>query len=258
MPFVNQGAWIPSKGARIEVRHSKTVDPGEGEVLIQNHAWGINPIDGKMQSLGIQLDSYPTMFGCDVAGEVVAVGENVTTLKVRPTRISMIEVLTPYTQVGGRVLAHPLGLQSKRECELAFQLYSIVEARWAVPIPADMPYEEAAKLPLGILTATTGLYTSQHRALPLPTLKPTPQDGTLLIWGGSSNVGAAANQLATASGFAVVSTASVANHEMVRKLGVVEMFDHCSPSVVLDLVEHLRRKTVLGAFDGTIRPVRDQ
>ncbi|MCD1634764.1 hypothetical protein K7H91_13395 [Martelella mediterranea] len=43
-----------------------------------------------------------------------------------------------------------------------------------------------------------------------PSLNPTPGGETLLVWGASSSVGSNAVQLATASGYAVIATASPA------------------------------------------------
>ena len=78
----NQAAWIPSPGARLEVGPSETGVPGPHDLLIKNHAWAINPIDWKIQAFGMFIDSYPSIFGCDIAGEVVRVGGKVRGFEV--------------------------------------------------------------------------------------------------------------------------------------------------------------------------------
>lgn len=147
-----------------------------------------------------------------------------------------------------------MGIQTKRMAEQAFQLYTIVEARWAIRIPDVMPYSEAAKLPLAMLTAISGLYNTAHLALPRPTAVHSlrPSKDVLLVWGGSSNVGAAAVQLAIASGISVVTIAGKANLELLRSLGVDAAFDRAAENVESAIVDHIQGRHLLGAFDGQI------
>ena len=75
----NQAAWLVTQHApSLEVKEAPYPSPGPHEVIIANHAVAINPVDWKMQDHGILIDSYPTTFGCDVAGVVEDVGSNVT------------------------------------------------------------------------------------------------------------------------------------------------------------------------------------
>jgi NADPH:quinone reductase-like Zn-dependent oxidoreductase len=60
-----------------------------------------------MQDLGFFVKSWPTIFGCDLAGEVVEVGEGVTNI-----------------QKGQRVLGHAVSLLTGKPQDTAFQLYS--------------------------------------------------------------------------------------------------------------------------------------
>lgn len=73
----NYAAVIPSPGAGIEIQASGPADLRPQDILVKNHAWGINPVDHKMQSWGLHIQTYPAGFGCDVAGEVVSVGAGV-------------------------------------------------------------------------------------------------------------------------------------------------------------------------------------
>lgn len=147
-------------------------------------------------------------------------------------------------------MAHPLGLQTKRQVEDGFQLFTIVQSRAAVKLPDSMRCAEGAKLPLGILTASAALYNQEHLRLPLPDSHAETAGITLLIWGGSSNVGIAAIQLARASGVEVVTVASERNWEVVREAGAAAVVDQNDPDVVNKVAKTLQSKTIIGAFDG--------
>ena len=82
LPISNSAAWLPSPGGRLEVSTSEVVTPGDGEILVKNQAWAINPSDWKSQSLGLFMDKYPALFGVDIAGEIVAVGDGVQEFRV--------------------------------------------------------------------------------------------------------------------------------------------------------------------------------
>jgi Zn-dependent alcohol dehydrogenase len=69
-----------------------------------------------------------------------------------------------------------------------------------------------------------------------------------LVWGGSTSVGCNAIQLATAAGYEVIATASPRNHDYLKKLGAVEVFDYRSPTVVRDIISAFKNRTTAGAF----------
>ncbi|KAF1970835.1 GroES-like protein [Bimuria novae-zelandiae CBS 107.79] len=94
--MTNQAAWIPEAKAQVVVKEAPMPTPGEGEVVIKNHAWAINPIDWKIQQFGIMLKSYPNILGVDSAGEVHAVGPGVTHVK-KGDRVLVAKTLSlPY------------------------------------------------------------------------------------------------------------------------------------------------------------------
>lgn len=68
-----------------------------------------------------------------------------------------------------------------------------------------------------------------------------------MIWGGSTSVGCNALQLAKAAGYEVITTASPANFEYLKKLGASEVFDYNSSSVKEDLISAFNGKEVVGA-----------
>ncbi len=95
-------------------------------------------------------------------------------------------------------------------------------------------------LPLSVTTAASGLFQKANLGLPYPSVDAKDVDETLLVLGASSSVGSSAVQLAVASGFTVIATASKKNHDYVRSLGASEVVDHSSPTVIDDLVGLLK------------------
>lgn len=56
-------------------------EPKERDVVIRAHALAINPCDFGIQDLGMVWEEFPIIIGCDIAGEVVAVGSQVEKVK---------------------------------------------------------------------------------------------------------------------------------------------------------------------------------
>ncbi|MGA7688586.1 MAG: NADP-dependent oxidoreductase [Jiangellales bacterium] len=164
---------------------------GPGEVRIRVRRAGVNPVDWKAMSGGLDavMDAvFPVVPGWDVAGVVEAVGIDV-----------------PEFSVGDEVVAYARKdvLHGGTFAELV-----TMSVRGVAPKPAALGWEEAGGLPLAGLTA---LQT-------LDRLGVTAVD-TVLIHGGAGGVGALAVQIATARGARVVATASPANHEFLAELG---------------------------------------
>ncbi|KAK0516281.1 hypothetical protein JMJ35_000884 [Cladonia borealis] len=230
----NTAAWLTAaKSKPFQVQPAPLWTPAENEVLVRNRAVAINPVDGSLQSLAWWPLNYPTILGQDIAGEVVAVGPNVTRFKY-----------------GDRVLGHAVGMATKRDQDNAFQAYTIVQINMACEIPDKISFESAAVIPLGCSTAASGLFQEAFLNLQFPTEPPQKPTGKiLLVWGGASSVGSNAIQLAIAAGYQVISTASPKNFEYVKKLGASEVFDYKNASVGDDLVNTLSGKTIAGVFD---------
>ena len=232
----NAAAWLGAKQAELEVKPAPYTCPREDEIVVKNHAVAINPLDWMLQVVGSLIYSwikYPFVIGTDLAGEVVEVG-------TAATRFS----------VGDRVLGHAVGTDKSRNnpAKGAFQEYTVVLARMATPIPDTMPYEDAAVLPLGLSTAACGLFQKDHLALQHPSATPTPTGQTLLVWGGSTSVGSNAIQLAVAAGYEVITTASPRNFDYVKKLGASRVLDYNGETVVEDVIEAFKSKTIAGAL----------
>lgn len=144
-----------------------------------------------------------------------------------------------------------MSLLSQKPKDGAFQLYSAAKENYAAHIPSNVSYSEASVLPLAVDTAAQGLYDKREGGflgLPYPSLDPKPIGKTILVWGGSSSVGALAVQLATASGAKVVAVASKHNHDFVKQLGAEAVIDYNDPSVVEDVAKAI--KEAGGEFAG--------
>lgn len=73
----NQAAYLDEAGTPLIVRDAPLPTAGPGEIVIRNAAVAINPLDWHMLDLGVFVQQWPAIFGCDVAGEVYEVGEGV-------------------------------------------------------------------------------------------------------------------------------------------------------------------------------------
>jgi NADPH:quinone reductase-like Zn-dependent oxidoreductase len=232
----NTAAWFVAKRRPLEVGPAPYTAPGAGEIVVRVRAVAVNPVDWAIPILGAMMFPWlkpPTVLGEDVAGEVAEVGEGVSRFKS-----------------GDRVVAHALGLNRNRNraAEGAFQIYCVVSAQMASPIPGDLSFESAAVLPLGLSTAACGLFQKDFLALDLPSAEATPTGKALLIWGGATSVGVNAIQLAAAAGYEVFTTASPHNFDYLRSLGASRVFDYRGGTVVNDIVAALAGKTLAGAL----------
>jgi NADPH:quinone reductase-like Zn-dependent oxidoreductase len=231
----NTAAWlVAAKTTPLEVRDAPYTSPGENEIVVKNGAMAVNPGDYKTAFEGFSIleVKYPTILGHDVAGTVEEVGSSVTRFKK-----------------GDRVLGHAIGVVTQKASDRGFQEYTIVPANMASQIPSTLSFESAAVLPLGITTAAAGLFQKDYLGLEYPSLDAMPTGKTLLVWGGASSVGSNTIQLAVAAGYEVITTASPKNFEYTKKLGASQVFDYQSKTVVNDLVEALKGKTLAGALD---------
>ena len=77
----NQAAWLTEANNPLKVGEAPMPTAGPGEIIVKNAAVAINPLDCHMQDVGVFIQQWPAVFGCDVAGEVYEVGPDVEGFK---------------------------------------------------------------------------------------------------------------------------------------------------------------------------------
>lgn len=230
---VNVAAWTAAKGSMLETKPATLWTPANDQILVKTSAVAVNPIDVMCQTSDYFDIKYPSIFGHDVAGEVVGIGPGVSGF-----------------QEGDRVIGHAAGFHTQKNEEGGFQAYTVLRTNMACKIPQSISFERAVVLPLGMSTAAAGLFQSDQLGLQLPTVPARkPLGETLLVWGGASSVGSCVIQLAVAAGYEVITTASPKNFDYVKKLGASEVYDYNRPSVVSELAKALNGKVFVGIFD---------
>ena len=171
--------------------------PKDDEVLIKVHAAALNPIDLVLQGqpylirpmVGLRKPK-DTRVGRDVAGQVEAVGRNVSRFK-------------PGDDVFGLCAGSVAEYACASESKLAIK-------------PPNVAFEQAASVPIAALTALQGLrdYGKLHSGQ------------TVLINGASGGVGTFAVQIAKSFGADVTGVCSTQNVELVRSIGADRVIDY--------------------------------
>lgn len=156
--------------------------PGPGQVRIVVRAAGVNASDWKKRQ-GLMDQELPQTLGYEAAGVVDEVGDGVTD-----------------AVAGDRVFGF--------SAEVGAQAGLTVLSSY-VPLPPALDFPTAAALPSAVETAARALDQLGVQA-----------GATVLINGASGSVGSAAAQIAVARGVRVIGTASPANQEYLRSLGV--------------------------------------
>lgn len=169
-------------------------EPKEDEILIRTMAAGVNPVDAYIRSGRYGGGSHPYIPGMDVAGVVEKVGAKITKFKA-----------------GDPVYAY----LSFRE-QSGYAEFTIAKENETAIKPKNISFEQAAAVPLAATTAWQALIDAAG-------LK---AGQTVLIHGGSGGVGHFAIQIAKARGAKVIATASTANQDLLKELGVDQPIDY--------------------------------
>ena len=77
VPAQTKTLFLESKFGQFAVRPAETPRPGSGEVLVKVEATALNPLDWKVQALGLFIENYPAVLGFDAAGTIAQIGEDV-------------------------------------------------------------------------------------------------------------------------------------------------------------------------------------
>jgi NADPH:quinone reductase-like Zn-dependent oxidoreductase len=171
--------------------------PGDDQILIRVRAAAINPVDRAFEGASILVrmmtglrEPKDPRVGRDVAGQVEAVGRNVSEFKP-----------------GDEVFGVAAG---------AFAEYACNSESAFVMKPPNMTFEQAAAVPVAALTALQGLRDKGK-------IQPGQR---VLINGAAGGVGTFAVQIAKVLDAHVTAVCSTRNVEMVRSLGADRVIDY--------------------------------
>lgn len=182
----------------LQIAEIKQPAPGDNEVFIKVRAASVNPFDWHfMRGTPYVLRLFAGLrkpkvirLGADVAGEIEAVGKNVTKFK-------------PGDAVFG-------------SCVGAFAEYVCAKESALVIKPGNMTFEQAASVPIAALTALQGLRNNGH----------IKSGQHVLVNGASGGVGTFAVQIARSFGAEVTAVCSTKNVEMSRSIGAGQVIDY--------------------------------
>ena len=179
--------------------------PGAGQVLVRNHAIGVNPVDTYLRSntdnRGPKLPYTP---GSDTAGVVEAVGTDVTGVKA-----------------GDRVYVG--GTATGRICGAL----RLLARRRSTRSPPQVSFAQGAAMNVPYATAYHALFHRGHGGA----------GETVLVHGASGGVGIGAVQLARARGLTVIGTAGTdRGRRLVLEQGAHHALDHSAPGYLDELM----------------------
>ena len=170
-------------------------EPAANEVLIAVDGAAVNPVDTYFREGSYEPFTMPMIPGIDAAGEISAVGDDVTGFSE-----------------GDAVMATGIGKAHYG----GYAEYAAIPDDRVVTLPDGVDTAEAGAAGVAAVTAWRALI--DHANLQL--------GDRCLIHGGSGGVGHVAVQIAAAAGAEVITTASPGYHDELGELGADHVFDY--------------------------------
>jgi NADPH:quinone reductase-like Zn-dependent oxidoreductase len=176
--------------------------PADDEVLVRVRATSVNPYDWHNMrgepyvarlmpgGLGVRRPKL-SILGCDMAGQVEAIGRDVTEFRPGDDVFALLEQ-------GG------------------FAEYVSVREALLAPKPKNLSYEQAAAVPMAAVTALLGVRDEGR----------IQAGQKVLVNGASGGVGTFAVQIARAFGAKVAGVCSTRNVNLIRSIGADEVIDY--------------------------------
>jgi NADPH:quinone reductase-like Zn-dependent oxidoreductase len=222
----------------LEVREIPDPAIAPDEALVRVRACSINHLDlwvrGGLRGLDCEM---PHVLGNDIVGEIAAVGS-----AVRHLRVGDRTLVLPTLSCGAcaECFAGNDNLCAKydvigRKRNGGYAEKVAVPAVNCLPYPENLPWEQAAAVPLVFLTAW-------HMLIGRAALK---AGETVLVIGAGSGVGSAAVQIARMVGARVIATAGgAAKLERAKQFGEPELIDHSRDDIAVRVRELTAKRGV--------------
>lgn len=234
VPETFKAAVVPTPGAQHEVSDRSLPELAPGEVAVKITAAAINPVDWKIRDYKVFIEKYPAVLGSDAAGEIAAVGPEVSN----------------GLQVGDRVFFQ--GIIGNYDAS-TFQQYCKMPAALLARTPRAVTDDQAAGIMLASVAVLTGFYDTTGHGLAAPWDAGGERAGAgkaVVVLGGSSSVGQYAVQLAKISGFdRVVTNASARHADHLRSLGADVVLDRATANGAADFTAALGGLPLAFVFD---------
>ena len=78
IPSQQKTLFLESKQGAFVLKPKDVPQAGPGEVLVKIEATALNPLDWKIQAIGLFVEKFPAVLGFDAAGTIVQLGKGVT------------------------------------------------------------------------------------------------------------------------------------------------------------------------------------
>lgn len=168
MPTEGRAAVLNAPGRDVEVEEIFIDDPGPMEVLIRLVASGVCHTDLHVKNMGGLGMSFPILLGHEGAGIVEKVGEGVTHLQAGDPVV--IAYRAPCEQCPACLRGDPrrcwMALRPKQRIHRksdgalmsqvlrcgTFSTHTVVHAKAAIKMPAEMPLDKACLIACGVIT----------------------------------------------------------------------------------------------------------
>jgi NADPH:quinone reductase-like Zn-dependent oxidoreductase len=182
-----------------------------------------------MFDAGMYDPTIEAVAGHEAAGEVLAVGDGVTHVKVGDSVIAGsngMNILHPERGAYADYYVAP----AKTVWKTASQpLKDVDSSAQSLDSGEITTYAGASSVGVGVYTMA--VYFEWLNKTPIKKNIVTP-DNHYLVWGASSSLGAIALQMAKYMGYTVVATASSKNHDLIRSFGADAVFDYHDADVI--------------------------
>jgi alcohol dehydrogenase, propanol-preferring len=155
-----KAAVLDSGKNKVEIRDVPEIAPGKSEVKVRIHSCGVCGSDVHLIAHGsLKCKHYPGIPGHEASGVIVEVGETVTHLH-RGDRVVISAGtscgICPYCMTGRENLCPEIGVFGFDQ-QGSFAEYNTVEARYAIPLPDSIPFDQGAILADAVSTPYNAL-----------------------------------------------------------------------------------------------------